>query len=368
MSDAVLEQLISKYMSTPQAIHSFGWQGGEPTLMGVEFFNKVVELQKKYSKPGSIVGNGLQTNATLINRRMAKLLQENNFLVGCSLDGPPDVHNQFRRTRQNEQTHDLVIRGINSLERNQVEFNILILVSQANVTKAKEVYNYLTNNGFYYHQYIPCVEFDEGGQLQPYAISAGEWGHFLCDIFDEWYQRDIYQVSIRHFDSIINKMVTGISDICTLDDKCGQYFVVEYNGDIYPCDFFVKRSLKIGNILESSWDELLESSIYKHFGKQKKLWSLQCNECDYLPLCQGDCPKNRSTYGLSHLCDGWKVFYQHTQDGFSLLAERIQQQRLHPQFSSTFQSSSTDFEHSRVGRNKPCPCGSGLKFKKCCGK
>lgn len=368
MPDDVLEQLISKYMSTPQTMHSFGWQGGEPTLMGIDFFYRVLELQKKYGRPNSIVGNGLQTNATLLDNRMAKLLHENNFLVGCSLDGPPDIHNQFRRTRNNEMTHDLVIQGINSLKRNHVEFNILILVTQANVTKAKEVYNYLVNNGFYFHQYIPCVEFDGEGQLEPYAISAEEWGRFLCDIYDEWYPKDIYKVSIRHLDSILNKMVTGISDICTLNDNCCQYFVVEHNGDIYPCDFFVKKSLKIGNIMNSSWDELLESSIYTHFGKQKNLWSQQCNECDYLYLCQGDCPKHRSTYGLSHLCDGWKVFYQHTRNGFNLLAGKIQQQRLHPQFSSTFRSSPSEYQPPRVGRNKPCPCGSGLKYKKCCSK
>jgi uncharacterized protein len=208
------------------------------------------------------------------------------------------------------------------------------------------------------------VEFDEHGEQMPFTINSEEWGSFLCQIFDEWYQRDKYRVSIRLFDAILNKMVQGTATVCHMERNCCQYFVVEHNGDVYPCDFFVEEPLKLGNIMDDSWMELIRSKTYKSFGAQKTQWNKVCRTCDHLDLCSGDCLKHRLYIGnppqnLSYLCTGWKRFYDYTRDRFEKLAVEISRQH-------NYQNPEKP-KKTTVGRNDPCPCGSGLKFKKCCG-
>ncbi|MCP4753362.1 MAG: anaerobic sulfatase maturase [Proteobacteria bacterium] len=372
MSDEVLERMVESYLATEQPVYSFGWQGGEPTLMGLDFFKRVVELQEKHGRPGSSVANGLQTNATLVDIDMAKHFGEYCFLLGCSLDGPAEIHDRYRLNAEEKPSHGAVIRGLDVLTANKVEFNILVLVSQANVHRAREVYRYLLDKGFHYQQYIPCVEFDEKGTLLPFAINGREWGNFLCALFDEWRKKDTYKVSIRHFDSILFKMVEGIDNVCVLGRDCRKYFVVEYNGDIYPCDFFVEKSLKLGNVRDTSWEEAFNSRIFKNFGAQKPMWNTACDKCDSLDLCAGDCLKHRIYAGnsprhLSFLCEGWKRFLRHSRPCFQELSAEIRKRRIEEERQSP---SRVDRNQRRkpVGRNAPCPCGSGLKYKKCCGK
>lgn len=371
MSETVLEQLIKSYMATRQPIYSIGWQGGEPALMGLDFFAKVIELQKKYGRSGARVGNGVQTNATLISDEMADLFGKYHFLVGCSLDGSADIHDRYRRTIGGKLTHANVLRGIETLKRHNIEFNILILVSQANVSRAREVYRYLVAQGFSYHQYIPCVEFDENGELLPFAINGKEWGDFLCELFDQWYPTDTSSVSIRHFDSMLLKLVEGSTNICTMGRNCRQYFVVEYNGDIYPCDFFVEKSLKLGNVMNTSWEEALASQTYQEFGAQKAQWNEACEACDCLDVCAGDCLKHRTYAGkpsqnISWLCAGWKRFIRYTRTRFEKLAGKIQKQRMKQEQLFRQAKPQRKSQFASVGRNDPCPCGSGRKFKKCC--
>jgi len=373
MSDEVLETLIKSYMSTIQPQYGFGWQGGEPTMMGFDFFQKMVNLQKKHGKSGMQVSNGLQTNATLITEDMAKLFSDYHFLLGVSVDGPEDVHNVYRTNRSGKGSYAQVMKGIELLKKNNVEFNILTLVSQSNVHRASEIYHYLVDNGFYYHQYIPCCEFDADGNKLPFAITGDEWGNFLNTIYDEWYQKDTRKVSVRFFDSLLTKLVDNQYNICHMGRNCCQYFVVEYNGDIYPCDFFVEKDLKLGNIQKNSWKELQESPKYKQFGTQKKQWHNACDTCEYLIFCSGDCLKNRligptpSPENVSWLCSGWKTFFNHSLDGFNKLAEKIRSERLRfqQQQQATFAAQKSI---PTIGRNDPCPCGSGKKFKLCHGK
>ncbi len=372
MSGEVLEQMIRSYMATAQPIYSIGWQGGEPTLMGAEFFARVVELQKKYGRPGARVGNGLQTNATRITAGMADLFGKYHFLVGCSLDGPARLHDRYRLTAGGKPTHASVLRGIDTLKHHNVEFNILTLISQTNATHARDVYRYLVQQGFMYHQYIPCVEFDERGELLSFSVNGEEWGDFLCELFDEWYQKDTATVSIRHFDSILTKMVDGIANVCTLGQNCCQYFVIEHNGDVYPCDFFVESSLKLGNVMEHSWEQMLASPVYLEFGAQKSQWHETCNTCDCLDVCAGDCLKHRLYAGnapdtLSWLCAGWKRFLKYSRKRFEKLAGKIRKQRLKETHKSQQAQISKKAKLTSAGRNDPCPCGSGKKFKKCCG-
>ena len=362
MSDEVLEQMISGYMATHQPQYIFNWQGGEPTLMGTAFFQKVIRLQQKYGKSGVSVSNSLQTNATLINDELAQLLARYNFLVGISLDGPADIHDQYRVTIKGRSSHSDVLKGIDCLIRNKVEFNILTLVNSANVNNGREIYRYLRDMGLFYHQYIPCVEFDSNNEPMPYTITAHEWGNFLCDIFDEWIRNDTRKVSVRLFDSVLGFMVDGIYNECDMGRNCCQYFVVEYNGDIYPCDFYVESGRKLGNIMGDSWQKLQQSTEYGDFGQQKTAWNPTCSACEYLKYCSGDCLKHRlnnNPQELSWLCAGWKQFFKHSIPGFKEIASSIIKER--QQFVS-------QGNPSNIGRNQPCPCGSGKKYKKCCGR
>ena len=318
------------------------------------------------------MANGLQTNATLIDDPMADHFKKYRFLLGCSLDGPAKIHNQYRKTTGGQPTHSRVLTGIETLERHQVEFNILVLVSQSNVRHARDVYQYLVDKGFLYHQYIPCVEFDDDGKLQPFAITGEEWGEFLCELFDTWYPRDVYTVSIRHLDSLLLKMVDNQISTCNLGDNCCQYFVVEHNGDIYPCDFFVDPKLRLGNVLESTWEEVQSSPIYVEFGAQKTDWNPACSTCDVLDLCRGDCLKHRicsdrPPENLSWLCKGNKQFLHHARSTLDKLANDIRFQRLADTDLKRRESVRNNPKYANVGRNDLCPCGSGKKFKKCCG-
>jgi uncharacterized protein len=334
MSQETLELTIRSYLETEQPNYVFCWQGGEPTLMGVDFFRKVVDVQRKHSRKGSLIVNTLQTNATLINDTFARHFSRYNFLVGVSLDGPSYIHDHHRTYKSGRGSYFDVIRGLECLKRNHVEFNILTLVSDINIEKSGEVYRYLRDMGFFYHQYIPCVEVDRNSRPFPFTISGEAWGNFLCELYDEWSKRDVHTVSVRLFDSIIAYLLHGVHDNCQMGTNCSQYYVVEYNGDIYPCDFFVDSELKLNTIRKKSWKQVAQSKRYLHFGEQKSHWHAQCKICEYLEYCGGDCLKHRpcgkiNPRHLSLLCSGWKQFFKHTLPGFEKLAERIRAERLH---------------------------------------
>jgi len=287
------------------------------------------------------------------------------------LDGPPEIHNLYRKFPSGKPSHAAVMRGIETLKRHRVEFNILILVSKANVLNAGTVYRHLVDQGFYHHQYIPCVEFNKDGKPLPFSITDEEWGRFLSEIFDCWYPRDIHNVSIRHLDAILNKRLHDIESVCYLSRNCCQYFVVEYNGDIYPCDFFVEKDLRIGNIADTSWEVALSSSIYRRFGSRKSEVHSDCRSCNSFDLCLGDCLKHRKnnrmqTAAISHLCAGWEKFFAHSRQSFDSLAQKIRYNQIVQKFGH--QSMIPNKKVPSVGRNQPCPCRSGKKFKKCCGR
>jgi uncharacterized protein len=338
MTDRVLERIIGTYLATDQPQYAFGWQGGEPTLMGAEFFRKVVELQKRLGRGGATISNGLQTNGLRIDGALARLMAEYRFLVGVSLDGPAEVHDVYRRCGRDRPTHRKVLAGIETLRANGVEFNILTAVHAANSRRGREVYRYLVDSGFLYHQYIPIVEFDPSGAALPFTIGGGEWGRFLCQVYDEWSRADVGRVSVRGFDALLAYLVDGATQICTMGRRCAWYFLVEHNGDVYPCDFFVEPGERLGNILEQDWPELLSSPRYQSFADRKSRLHPRCLACPYRELCAGDCVKNRwpaaggpaegeAPARLSWLCDGWRAFYDHVLPGFRRLARRVQRQQ-----------------------------------------
>ena len=361
MSPEVLERVVSSYLATDQPQYSFGWQGGEPTLMGRAFFREVTRLERRHGRAGASVANGLQTNATLIDEPLARHLAAYRFLVGVSLDGPPELHDFYRVGPSGEPSHARVLRGVEILRRFGVEHNVLTLVNARNVAEGGAVYRYLRDQGFLYHQYIPCVEWTESGELADYAVTGLQWGRFLCELFDEWSAADVFRVSVRLFDSIVVRLVDGIANVCNMGRDCRQYFLVEHNGDVYPCDFFVQEGTLLGNIVEKSWDELLRSPVYESFGIRKGQTHAACRGCEHLWLCAADCLKHRGPEPgdagrLSHLCEGWKQFYAHALPALRTIAARVSESRPRQ-----------DPAHSSVGRNDPCPCGSGRKRKNCCG-
>jgi uncharacterized protein len=313
MSDATLDRLITGYMATNQQVYSFAWQGGEPTLMGVDFFRRAVQLQTGRAKPGTQIANGLQTNGTLLNDEFAELLAEYKFLVGVSLDGPAKIHDAERYTIDGRGSHRKVMAGIECMRRHEVQFNILTLVNRANVSKPEEIYDYLVDHGFLFHQYVECVEFEQDGTLKPFAITGEAWGTFLCRIFDRWIRKDTRRVSVRLFDTILAKLVDNVCVTCTISENCCQYFVVEHNGDVYPCDFHVRPEWKLGNVMMDDWEKLQQLPLYAEFGKRKTAWNSACSKCEFLSLCNGDCPKNRGapdildSTRLSNLCAGLHV-------------------------------------------------------------
>ncbi len=321
MSRETLQKITANYLALALKQHTFGWQGGEPALMTLDFFRQAVRLQQQYGR-GKTIANSLQTNGTLLNDGWGKFLHDQNFLVGISIDGPAELHDRFRQNAGGAGSHGQVMQGLAVLQRHRVEFNALTLVSAANQKHAVTVYRYLKKLGIHFHQYIECVEFDQNGQRQPYALAPGEWGKFLCQIFDEWFAGDVGKVSVRLFDSILSRLATGVPTVCPMAGNCCNYLVVEHNGDVYPCDFFVKAELKLGNINQSSFAELRALPGYRDWGMLKNPRQERCSRCRYLPLCMGDCPKHR-TGGFSTLCQDWQMFYDYTIGRFEAIAQKI---------------------------------------------
>lgn len=367
MPDKVLEALIAGYLKTEQPGYVFAWQGGEPSLMGVDFFRRVTDLQQQYGTKGCSISNALQTNATLLDEDLCHHLARYRFLTGVSLDGPPVLHDRYRKSADGRGTYRQVMKGIENLRKCGAEFNALVLVNAENAGYPGEVYRQLCELGIQYHQYIPCVEFDPSGKPMPFTITGEQWGRFLCGIFDQWVSRDINRVSVRLFDSLLAFMLEGTYTSCTLAGHCCQYFVVEYNGDVYPCDFFVEPGRRLGNILENTWEEMQASAAYLDFGALKHRWNPQCSTCSWLAYCSGDCLKHRIYGGMppentSWLCPGWEMFYRHAIPSLREIALSIRQK------NGGGRSVGSLFTDTAFGRNDPCFCGSGEKYKKCHGR
>ncbi len=313
MTQEVLERLVDTYLfySYPESV--FAFQGGEPTLAGVPFFTKLVEFQKHYGRNGQSVGNSLQTNALLIDERWCELLREYNWLVGVSIDGPEDVHDAHRLNRWGQGTWKKVLASIELLQKHKVEFNVLCVLSQANVGKPKELYQFFRGMGIEHVQYIPLAEFDRLGNPRPFTITPEQYGRFLCETFDLWWP-DRRKVRIRFFDDVAESLAGQKAGNCTLHETCDSYVVVEYNGDVYPCDFFVEKDWKIGNIMVDSWPEIARRQRRFNFASKKALPRPECDLCEYQSLCHGGCPKMRHAPNgrfedLDYFCTAYKMIF-----------------------------------------------------------
>lgn len=369
MDDAVLRETVRQMMGQGPEEVSFGWQGGEPTLMGVDFFERAVDYQKRYGR-GKTVGNGIQTNGLYIDREWAEFLQRNIFLVGLSLDGPEHVHDRYRRLAGGAPTWRRVIDAAKLLLDYGVSVNALSVVNDYSAKYPEEIYGFLKENGLSYMQFIPCVETDSVSpeRAAPFSVSAEDYGNFLCRIFDLWlddFYDDAPTTSIRFFESLLFSYAGFTPPDCALMEECGVYLVVEHNGDVYSCDFFVELRHRLGNLMEEKLDDMLNSEAQKNFGMIKKALPPACAECTWLSHCRGGCPKDRqrdpSDEGMSHFCGAYRMFFAHADAQLKKITDDWRTKEVARR--RTMLSGKTD-----IGRNDPCPCGSGLKYKKCCGK
>jgi len=331
MSDEVLEKLVRDYMGLRFQMSGFAWQGGEPTLMGLDFYKKAVELQKKYGVSGQEVGNSLQTNAILLdNADWGRFLHEAKFLVGVSIDGPKELHDYYRLDLGGHGTWDRVMAAIARCKEHKVEFNTLSLVDNLTGDHPDEVFDFLIELGVRYLQFIPCVEVDPAtGEIADFSVSPKQYGDFLCRIFDRWLEFGPQKLSIRDFDSILNYCVGGHHTICTFDRQCSQYIVIEHSGDVFPCDFFVDPKWLLGNIFETPIEKIAASAQKRAFARKKQNLCNKCLVCRHLAICRGGCMKDRAPfdkndYGReSYFCESYQKFFDYALPRFMQLAAQI---------------------------------------------
>jgi uncharacterized protein len=330
MSDEVLEKLIKDYLQLGFPMAGFAWQGGEPTLMGLDFYKKVVELQKQYGQPGQEVGNSLQTNAILLDDTWCPFLAENKFLVGVSIDGPSEFHDPYRVDHGGHGTFDRVMRAINNCKEHQVEFNTLTLLQASNVDHPEALFEFLTNLGTTFLQFIPCVELDPvTGLVTDFSVTPEQYGEFLCRLFDCWVKQGLQKTSIRDFDSILSYYLGQSRTICTFDRQCSQYVVVEHAGDVYCCDFFVESKWHLGNIFETPIETLATCAKKRQFARVKTKLCNKCLVCRHLDICRGGCMKDRApfdkeSYGReSYFCEAYKRFFEYSGPKFMDIAARV---------------------------------------------
>jgi uncharacterized protein len=385
MPDDVHEAYISQLLEAHQTPEvTIAWQGGEPTLMGLDFFRRSIELQKKYQKPATRIENTFQTNGILLNDEWCRFFHDNNFLIGLSLDGPQELHDFYRKDKGGRGTFDRVMKAARLLQKHQVEFNILCAVNAKNADYPLEVYRFFRDDlGTSYIQFIPVVErdnesgFQEGSKATNRSVGSHQWGRFLIEIFDEWVKRDVGQTFVLNFDGALAGWLDRAGTVCIFAPACGQGTALEHNGDLYSCDHFVEPNYLLGNILKTPLIELVASDQQRKFGQDKRdTLPHYCLKCEFIHICNGECPKNRfietpdGEAGLNYLCAGYKAFFEHADRPMQIMAGLLRQGRLAEEIMRLKELNVKAEENPTVqpGRNEPCFCGSGLKFKKCHGK
>lgn len=367
MSDDVLDAYVRRYIAEQSSaeIH-FAWQGGEPTLLGVDFFRKAVSLQRKYAA-GKTVLNAIQTNGTLLDDRWGEFLAENGFLVGLSVDGPRALHDHYRVDKGGKPTFDDVMRGLSVLKRHGVEFNTLTVVHRGNAKHPLEVYRFLREIGSGFIQFIPLVERSadsedrrrglalaapprsgEGAResdVTPWSVEPGDYGDFLVRIFDEWVRSDVGRVFVQLFDVALGNWIGVGSSLCVFAETCGRAVALEHNGDVFSCDHYVYPEYRLGNLMNQSLGSMLESAAQVEFGQSKKeALPRYCRECEVRFACNGECPKHRFATapdgepGLNYLCPAYKKFFGHIDPYMREMGRLLREGRAPSEIMGTFEA------------------------------
>ena len=387
MPDAVLDTYTRQYIDAQQTSEvTFAWQGGEPTLMGLDFFRRAIELQQRYRKPDMRVFNTLQTNGTLLDADWCRFFHEQDFLIGLSLDGPRDLHDRYRVDKGGKPTFDTVMNAAWLMAEHQVEFNILTTVHAANAKHPLEVYRFLRDEvGTRFIQFIPIIERDndtgyqEGSHVTSRSVTAKDYGRFLNAIFDEWVHNDVGSVYVQIFDVSLAAWSGGSPGLCIFMETCGDALALEHNGDLYSCDHFVEPDYLLGNVTEIPMIDLVLSEQQRTFGQNKReTLPRYCRECDVRFICNGGCPKDRiistpdGEPGLNYLCEGFKAFFHHIDGPMRFMANELRYRRPPANIMAHLKQQDLQVKRDRAfavaGRNDACPCGSGRKFKQCHGK
>ena len=374
MADDLLEEYIVQHIdASPGPEIRFSWHGGEPTLLGLDYFRNIVALQRRHQPAGRRIANGIQTNGTLLDEDWCRFLAEQDFAVGISLDGPQSMHDRYRVTKNQEPTYEQTMRGYELLRRHGVNCDILCVVNAHTVQQPTQVYRFFKQIGARYITFLPLVEPrpDAEGGVSRRSVPAEAWGDFLCTVFDEWMGQDVGQVEVQIFEEAARTAFGQEHALCIFRETCGDIPVVEHNGDFYSCDHFVDSEYRLGNIREHPLVELLESPAQRAFGRAK-LGGLSsyCRACDVRDMCNGGCPKNRFVWtpdgepGLNYLCAGYKRFFTSCRPFIAALAALRPGSA--PRRGTPPARAAADRPGAGTGRNDPCPCGSGRKYKSCC--
>jgi len=394
MTDDCLESYIRQYIDTQPAGTpevTFAWQGGEPTLLGIDFFQTCVDIQQKHAKPGMKIANSLQTNGVLLDDDWCRFFLKHQFLIGISIDGPADLHDAYRVDHQGNGSHANVMCAIRRLKKFGVEFNALVVVNRTNGDHGARIYRYLRDAGCRYLQFIPIVErvgigrhaegtpydtnkhtpFDQAATaVSSRSVLPDQFGRFLIEVFDEWVQQDVGRVFVQIFDQALSAWVGVEPSLCVFRRTCGKAMAMEHNGDVYSCDHFVEPDHLLGNLNVIPLEDLVNSPQQQAFGDAKEATLPQyCRDCEVLHACNGECPKNRflktpdGEAGLNYLCAGYRAFFNHVDPAMQQMAELLRDRK-----SPALIMSSADSTEAAAapGRNAPCPCGSGRKYKHCC--
>jgi uncharacterized protein len=374
MSDSLLEEYIVQHIAaSPGPVINFSWHGGEPILLGLDYFRKIVALQRKHQPRHQRITNGIQTNGTLLDDDWCRFLAAEGFAVGLSLDGPQEMHDRYRVTRGQNPTHQEVMRGYRLLRQHRIPCDILCVVHAENVEHPTEVYRFFKQINAQYIGFLPLVEPkpDGEGGVSHRTVPAEALGNFLCTIFDEWKRQDIERIKVQIFEEAARTAFGQEHALCIFRETCGDVPVVEHNGDFFSCDHFVNTEHRLGNIHETPLVDLLESPAQMAFGKVKSdTLPRYCRACKVLDMCHGGCPKDRIIHtpdgeaGLNYLCAGFKRFFTHCQPFVAELSALWRQQSLERQVPVA--QAKVAYATPKTGRNDPCPCGSGRKYKKCC--
>ena len=374
--DLLEDYIIQQIEIAPEPEINFFWHGGEPTILGLDYFRKIIELQRKHQPQGVHITNSIQTNGVLINEEWCRFFAAEGFAVGISIDGPQALHDQYRVTKGQKPTHKQVMQGYRFLRQHKIPVDILCVVHAQNMQHPLQVYRFFKEIKAQYISFIPLVESQLSAEscVSPRTVSADAFGVFLCTIFDEWVRQDLGRIIVQIFEEAARPAYGQDHSLCIFRNTCGDVPIIEHNGDFYSCDHFVTPEHRLGNIRETPLVELLESPRQRAFGQAKRdKLPRYCRECEVRNMCNGGCLKDRiirtpdGEAGLNYLCAGYKRFFTHCRPSLAPLAAlRIAGQP--PERLMKLIQAEDVKERPKVGRNDPCPCGSGRKYKKCCMK
>jgi uncharacterized protein len=375
MPDDVLTDYIAQQIAcTPDSTIQFFWHGGEPTILGLDYFQKIIDIQQKVKPEGVRIINNIQTNGILLTDDWCRFLAKEGFSVGLSIDGPQRLHDAYRLTKGEKPTHKQVMQAYRLLRQHKISVDLLCVIHDRNVREPLAVYRFFKEMKVQYISFIPLVERDNSGEdaLTGRTVPADAFGVFLCDVFEEWVRQDMGRIIVQIFEEAARPAYRQNHSLCIFRPTCGDLPVIEHNGDIFACDHFVDRDHLLGNICQTSLISIIESPELAAFGraKQDKL-PRYCRECDVLALCNGGCPKDRiiktpdGENGLNYLCAGYKKFFTHCRPYTQRMAAlRLAGDR--PERLMRLLQNENAASRPAVGRNDPCPCGSGRKYKNCC--